>query len=395
MRALLLVMDGLGDIRREKPTPLESAETPNMDLLAKEGSTGFFIPYKKGIPVGSDIGHLALFGYGEEFYLGRGPLEALGYGINLKEGSIAFRANLSTFKDGEIIDRRAGRISTEEHKEIAKLIDGISIEGVKLRYYPSSEHRAIAVLEGENLSDKISDTDSHHTGKPWISKPLEREENAIFTAEILNKISKEIYETLDKAEINKKREEQGKLKGNYVLFRGAGKHKKISQPFEKRFGVKAVGIAGKPLYRGVAKYVGMKVPDCPKGDSEEEIREKAELALKEGEVVFMHVKETDTAGHDGLWEKKKRAIEKVDKVIPMLREGFDVIAITGDHSTPCSYKAHSGHPVPLLIWGKNVRRDETKSFSEYEAMKGSLELRKEELMYSIINYIEKAKLKGN
>ncbi len=400
MRALLLVLDGIGDIRDNgKPTPLEAANKPNIDKLAEEGAIGFHIPYKKGVPVGSDIGHLALFGYDESDYNGRGPLEALGYGIELKHGSIAFRANLASYKDGEIIDRRAGRISTEEHKKIGELINSMEIDGVKLHYYPSAEHRAIAVLEGKNLSDAITDTDSHETGKPWVCKPTDNSDEAKFTAEVINKFTEKIYALLKDNEINKKRISEGKLPGNYVLFRGGGMYKKVSTPFYEKYHLKAAAVAGKPLYKGVAKHVGMKLIETgTRGDSEEELKIKAETSasLRDYDFVFMHVKETDTAGHDGNWEKKKNAIERVDKIIPILREAFDVIAITGDHSTPCPYKAHSGHPVPLLLWGKNVRKDNSTSFDEYSAMSGGLgEFRRDELMYSIINYLEKGKLVGN
>ena len=393
MRALLLVMDGLGDIRTEKGTPLEEAKTPNMDRLADLGSTGFFIPYKKGTPVGSDIGHLSLFGYGEEDYNGRGPLEALGYGIDMKEGSIAFRANLGTVESNKIIDRRAGRISTKEHEELAKFIDGIVIDGIKVRYIASAEHRGILVLEGEGLSDKITDTDIHSLGEIVKCKPLSKE--AEFTANVINKLSIKAHELLSNNELNIRRKKEGKPPGNYLLLRGGGKHTIVKTKFKEKYGLSALAVAGKPLYKGVAKHVGMDISDSPKGDSLEELIKKAELSNNNNyDFVFMHVKATDTAGHDGKWEEKKEVIERVDKIIPLL-DKFDVIAITGDHSTPCSYKAHSGHPVPLLIYGKNVRRDETKKFSEYECMKGSLNLRRDELMLSIVNYLEKAKLVGN
>ncbi len=389
MRAILIIMDGLGDLRVNGSSPLEKANKPNIDGLAKEGAVGLFVPYKIGVPVGSDVGHLHLLGYGMEDYVGRGVFEALGLGIELSKGDVAFRANIATLENGKIVDRRAGRIPTQYHLELAKEIDGIEVSGVKIRYFPSTSHRAVVVLRGEGLSEKVSPTDPKQLGAPpAISKPLAEEKEAVRTANVVNEVSKIFFERLSKAKLNERLEK----KANYVLLRGAGKYREVSLPFEKKYGIKPLFIAGKEMYKGIARYLGFDVLDVPKEEDEENLIKKAKLALNSShELVVFHVKEADEAGHDGDFEKKVRAIEKVDKIIPLLKEGFDIIFLTGDHSTPVSYKAHSGHPVPLLMWGKNIRKDSIEVFSEYNH---SIVLRKQEVMLSLLNALGKGKMKG-
>ena len=399
MKGLLLIMDGLGDIGK---TPLEAAQKENMDEMAKEGSLGFFISVGAGIPSGSDVAHLYLLGYTLEDYPGRGPLEALGRGINLREGEIAFRANLATIKDGVVVDRRVGRIPTELNREITKAISHITIDGVEFEYKTTMEHRGVVIMRGKGLSDKISDVDPHKTGVSIKkAKALDGSEEAKRTAELVNKYVEEVAQRLKDVDINKEREAKGKLPGNAILLRGAGMYRKV-KPFEEKFGVKAACIAGGALYKGVAKYLGFDVIEVEgaTGDKHTNLKAKAEAALRAKEthdIVFLHVKATDSFSHDGDWEGKKWMIERVDKeIVSRVKDKFDAIIITGDHSTPCSYKEHSGHYVPLLAYGKNVRKDETKAFSEKEAMKGGLGvLRGNDVMHMLINYIEKAKLVGS
>ena len=388
MNALLLILDGVGGLRSNKGTALEEANKPNIDELAREGATGLMHVIGRGIVPGSDTGHLAIFGYEpKKYYHGRGPFEALGAKLELKHGDIAFRANFARVEKGIVVDRRAGRIETSEAKKLEPLINGIEIDGVRVIFKSTTEHRGVLVLRGEHLSPDVSDTDPHKTGVPPL-KAKALSDEAEFTANIINKLSQTIAERLE-----------GK-KANYLLLRGAGRMHKAPSFYEK-YGLKAAAIAGGALYKGVARYVGMDVLEVEgaTGDKHSNFKakfEKAKEISEDYDFVFLHVKATDSFGHDGDLEGKKSIIEKIDKLIPIIKGYFDLIVITGDHSTPCIYKEHSGHPVPLLAYGKYVRKDETMKFDEFEAMKGSLSHFKGlELMDMILNWLKKQKKFGS
>ena len=388
MNALLIILDGVGGLRSDKGTALEEANKPNIDELANEGSLGLMHVIDRGIVPGSDTGHLAIFGYDPfKDYHGRGPFEALGAGLELKHGDIAFRANFATVKGGVVVDRRAGRIETSEAKKLEPLIDGIKIDGVKVIFKSTTEHRGVLVLRGENLSPDVSDTDPHKTGVPPLkAKPLSNK--AEFTANIINKLSKIIAKKLEGE------------KANYLLLRGAGIMHSV-KPFKEKYDLKAAAIAGGALYKGVARYVGMEVLEVEgaTGDKHSNFKakfEKAKEVSKDYDFVFLHVKATDSFGHDGDLEGKKSIIEKIDRLIPIVKDVFDLIIITGDHSTPCIYKEHSGHPVPILAYGKYVRKDKAKKFDEFEAMKGGLgHIKGKDLMPLILNWIKKQKKFGS
>jgi len=395
--ALLVILDGVGDIRAMgKGTPLEEAKKPNIDGLVEKGAVGLMSTLGRGLTPGSDTGHLAILGYDwKKEYPGRGPLEALGVGMELKEGDVAFRANFATVMNNRIVDRRAGRIESEEAERIAEAVERIEIDGVEILFKHSTEHRGAVVLRGKGLSAKITDTDPHKTGGLQKCEPLDKTKEAKKTAEIVNKWTKKVMEILNRQEVNKKR----KLPANALLLRGAGMHRKV-EGFEKRFGMKAACIAGGALYKGVAKYVGMDVIQVKgaSGDRNTDLEAKkkaVEQALKKYDFVFLHIKATDSFSHDGDFEGKRRFIEKIDRVVGFDFES-DVIVITGDHSTPWSLKRHTGHEVPILFSGELVRKDEVKRFDEYSAAKGGIgHIEGKDVMNMIKNYMGKNEIVGS
>ncbi len=359
-------MDGLGDLQYRElgnRTPLEAAKTKNLDFMAKHGETGFMFTIAPGIIPGSDTAHLSIFGYPpEKYYFGRGLYEALGSGIELQENDIAFRANLGTIENGIITDRRAGRHS-EFMKDLFKELDGITIEDVTIIAKHTSEHRGVVILRGPGLSDRISDVDPHKTGVPInYCQPLDDSEDAKKTARIVNQLMHTAMEILERSKNNALRKSHGLLPANALLIRGGAKYH-TAEPIYEKTKAKFSCIAGGALYKGVAKFVGMNVIDVPgaTGDKFTDLKAKLDAAIKvkqESDIVFLHIKATDSFGHDGDFKGKKKFIEKVDKeVIPGLIKNFDVVVVTGDHSTPCKRKEHSGDAVPLLIWGKNCRAD--------------------------------------
>jgi 2,3-bisphosphoglycerate-independent phosphoglycerate mutase len=404
MKVLLLVCDGLADRPCKElkgMTPLESAKTPNLNKLATDGITGIMDVVGTGIRPGSDVAHLSLFGYEySKYYPGRGPLEAAGVGIKLKQGDVAFRANFATIKDGIITDRRAGRPKTVE--PLTKSLNGISIDGIKFIVKAGAAHRAAVVMRGKNLSSAVSDVDPHKTmSKPLKSIAEERSMEARRTAAAINKFVNKAHSILRIHPFNKERVARGKNPANYILLRGAGQVKRIPS-FEKMWGFKACCIAGAALYKGVAAFVGMDVLEVKgaTGDKHTNIKAKLKAALnalsQDYDFAFVHVKACDNFGHDGDAKGKKRFIEKIDKACSMLKKADGVLTVvTADHSTPCSLKDHSGDPVPLLMHGEGVRKDSVNQFGERPCMQGGLHrIKGVELMQEIINVLGKNELVG-
>lgn len=391
----------MGDLPDAKGyTPLSAALKPNMDRLAEEGSTGLFSSIGRGIVPGSDTSHLNILGYEyERYYPGRGPLEALGAKFPLKDGDIAFRANLATVDNGKIWDRRAGRITTEEARVFAKYVQKMPLgNGVEAIFQPTVEHRGILVLRGKNLSPSITPTDPHASSVPLPkSLPLDPKDKAAKrTAESLNKFTKMCMQKLEKARENRER----KRPVNAIIARGAGTYSQI-EPMFQRFGVRGACIAGGALYRGVAAYVGMDIIEVKgaTGTFETDLKAKGKAALQalwSHDFVFVHVKATDSFSHDGKFDEKKNFIAKVDKeLMPTLLRGNCHIIITGDHSSPVKRRAHSGDPAPLLIWGPDVRRDQSRKFDEFACGEGGLgNVRGTELFHIMLNLIEKSKMCG-
>ncbi len=398
--AVLLVLDGLGD--RPVPalngkTPLQAANTPNFDRLAAEGQSGLIDILGPGLTPGSDAAHLALFGYEHsQVYPGRGPLEALGAGLESRPGDVAFRANFATVdEDLKVIDRRAGRVFTdEEGRALQQEIDGLEIDGIKIRFIATVEHRGALVLEGPGLSGQITDTDPHAVGvKVLDSEALAPD--AEKTAETVNKLTKITYEQLKDLDVNKDRVKRGLPPANIILLRGAGKHESIPT-LKERYGISAIVIAGGALYIGTAKYVGMgHIPvEGQTGTIDTNfagIAEQAVQCIQDGhDYVFIHIKAPDNASHDFNPDEKVLAIERTDEMLGLILEKVAdkiVIAVTGDHSTPVSVGAHTCDPTPVLFWSDFIRPDDITSFSEFDAARGALHtLRGIDIMPMLLGY---------
>lgn len=363
-KIVLLVIDGLGGLPFSAggETELETAKTPNLDKLAKLSSCGLLDPISPGITPGSGPSHLALFGYDPvKCNIGRGVLSALGIDFDLKPGDICTRANFATIdSNGIITDRRAGRISTETNTELCKLLrDKIDVPGeYKLSIETVKEHRAVFVLRGKELDENIADTDPQKTGtKPLVPQPTQPQ--AQKTALLFTDIVRQAQDILKE-----------QPKANMILLRGFAKY--LPYPtMKERFNLKSLAIAGYPMYRGLAKLVGMDVTPATK-DLEESIKVLKEK-FNDYDFFYIHVKKTDSYGEDGNFKDKAKKIEYVDKLIPkILKLKPDVFVVTCDHSTPAKLKSHSWHPNPVLLYSQYCRQDGLKKFSESFCSHGSL-----------------------
>jgi len=376
-KIMFIILDGVGD----KPckelggkTPLEVAETPNLDRLAREGVCGSVRISEK--PPESDEGHLALFGYNlKKHYPGRGPIEAAGVGLTLQRGDVAFRANMATVDERMIIvDRRAGRIETTE--PFAKKANGMEIDGVKFLLKAGNAHRMALVMRGPGLSDKISNTDPHEEGKAVLaSEPLDGSDNAKLTARLLNEFLSKTHEMFDAMPENQERIARKMKPANQILTRGAGYYRPIP-PFKNKYKLKACCVTGGGLYLGLGRLMGMKPLEAigATGDAKTDIQCKLTTAmrgLKQYDFAYVHIKGTDIFGHDGDANGKRRFIEKVDRSMPVLHSFDGVIVVTADHSTPCVLKDHSSDPVPIVI-SRGLERDRISRFSESACALGSL-----------------------
>ncbi len=372
MKYIFLIIDGLGDRPIDQlgqKTPLEAAYTPNLDKMAEKGSCGlvepFLFPWQE-YPA-SDTSHLALFGYDPEvYYLGRGPYEAAGVGMELKRGDVALRANFATLEEGKIKDRRAARI--KDTASLVQSLDGTEIDNVKFFFQKSGGHRAVLVLRGQGLSSRISGNDPKKEGKaPLEIEPLDGSKEDLFTAKVLNLFLEKAAEVLKDHPLNLEREKQGLLPGNFLLVRGAGQLKKTPS-FEERYGLKACCLTAGGLYRGVGVILGMEPFEIE--DLGEKIKKACELSA-EFDFVFCHVKETDEFSHDGDYEGKKNFIENIDKEAKALLGLKDTaVLVTGDHSTCCALKQHCAEPIPCLIYGKKA--DKVDVFGEKACLEGGL-----------------------
>lgn len=370
-KILLIVLDGLGGLPvKDGKTELELAKTPNLDELVKKSATGLHIPVDYGITPGSGPGHLGIFGYDPQKYkIGRGILEALGLGIEVQETDIAVRGNYATAKrEGNkviIVDRRAGRIPTEENKRITQKIQEAvkEIDGVKVIIRPGLEHRFAVVFRfPEKLppgSDAINDTDPQQVGKEPL-EPRGENPNAERVAEVVKKFIQKATEVI-----------KDEPRANYILLRGFAQKPHIPT-MEERFGLRACCIAVYPMYKGLASLVGMELIEFEGNTIKDEI-EALKKVWNEYDYFFVHIKKTDSYGEDGNYEGKISVIEEFDKHLPdFLGLKPDVLAITGDHSTPSILKGHSWHPVPLLIHSPYVLGGTSHRFTERECLKGEL-----------------------
>jgi 2,3-bisphosphoglycerate-independent phosphoglycerate mutase len=362
-RIVLLVMDGLGGLPRQSDskTELEAAHTPNLDRLARQGITGLSSPIGYGITPGSGPAHLALFGYDPLHYeIGRGVLEALGIGFDLQPHDVAARGNFCTVdQNGVITDRRAGRIPTEKCVELCALLDQIEIEEAETFVRPVKEYRFALVLRGLGLSPQLPDTDPQQVGLrplPATAKVPEAQR----TAELVN-----YWITQAKTLL------ADQHPANMVTLRGFAQDPALPK-FQDVYKLTPTAVAVYPMYRGVARLVGMDVipVEHPVSNEFQTVADNWERY----DFFFVHVKYTDSRGEDGDFEAKKAVIEEVDAALPILLDlQPDVLVVTGDHSTPSQLKSHSWHPVPTLFWAPGtVRPDAATAFGETECSRGGL-----------------------
>lgn len=368
-KIIMIVLDGVGGLPVKGKTELEAANTPNLDSLAKESACGLHIPVSYGITPGSGPGHLGIFGYDPiKYQIGRGVLEALGLGLEVRRTDVAVRCNYATIKDGIIVDRRAGRIPTEESRRLTeRLQKEISrIDETEIIFAPGMEHRfALLIRFSEPIgpeSAMIPDTDPQKEGKePLDPKPLTDEARRVSrVVSRLIDISREILKDQKKA--------------NFILTRGFSIIPHLPS-FEDAFGLSALAIATYPMYRGLARLVGMDTPYI-EGTVEDEInflREKYRETDKGYDFFFLHVKKVDSYGEDGDFIGKVKRIEEFDALLPRIIDlRPDVLILTGDHSTPSLMKSHSWHPVPVLIRSDYVLGGVSYRFTERECIKGEL-----------------------
>ena len=404
---IYVVIDGMGDRPIKEiggKTPLEAAETPNLDLLAKRGKTGLMYTVMKGVAPESDVAVLSILGYDPfKYHVGRGPLEAHGVGLDVRDGDLALRCNFATLgPERKIIDRRVGRsLTTEEASELSKAIN----EQVRLKSHPATfefrntfGHRAVLVirsLSNQPLSDAITNTDPAYGRVKGLGvarldaemvlkrcEPQEESEAARVSADLVNEFVEKSHQVLERHEINRRRAASGKLTANVILTRDAGARLPNFFNINERYNVNFVCLADMPVERGIARLAGMHLVDLPpsSGDLKADMKLRADNLLRllpNYDCFYIHIKGPDEPGHDGDFRLKMKAIELIDDLffgdlLPKIDLDETLICVTADHATPCELKAHSDDPVPLLISGGELKSDGAERFSEKECAHGSL-----------------------
>lgn len=363
-KIVLLVMDGLGGLPMQPggKTELETANTPNMDRLAAEGMLGQTLPIDYGITPGSGPAHMSLFGYNPvEHEVGRGVLEALGVGMYVHRGDVAARGNFCTVdQNGLIIDRRAGRIPSEEAAPLVEKLKAIKLPGVTVEASHVKEYRFALVMRGEGLSPELEETDPQRTGVAPLDVVAKVPE-AQKTADLFNQWIAEAKKIL-----------ADQPKANCLTLRGFATDPQL-EPFQERYNLKAACVAVYPMYKGVSSLVGMDVIQF-EGETPLDEFKAVERIWNDYDFIFCHIKKTDSYGEDGNFDAKVHVIETVDEALPeLLKLNPDVLIVTGDHSTPAKLKSHSWHPVPFLLWAPNTIRPDTQTqFGERSCAMGGL-----------------------
>jgi len=424
LKLIYIIIDGMGDLPIEEldgKTPLESAETPYMDSLAKTGKTGLMYTVGKGIAPESDVAVVSILGYDPfAHHVSRGALESLGTGLNVRKGDLALRCNFATLApDNSIIDRRAGRnLTQEEADELAQAVN----EQVQLESHPASlqikstsTYRAALVIRSKEkrLSGNISNTDPAYkrinslgVADPEAEmilktcEPLDETEEAKISAELVNEFTRKATPVLDQHEVNRRRVKEGKLKANLILSRDAGSMVPKFPPLSELYGLNFVCLADMNVEKGISRLAGMSLVDLPlpskslEKDCKLRVKKLFEV-LPHYDCFYIHIKGPDEPGHDGDFKLKSQLIATVDKhfvgnMLQQINLEDHIICITADHSTPCKLKAHSDDPVPLLIAGNKLQGDRVQRFSEKECKMGELGvlLKGTELMPKLVNYVK-------
>jgi 2,3-bisphosphoglycerate-independent phosphoglycerate mutase len=403
-------------------TPLEVAESPNLDFLARNGKNGLMYSVRKGVAPESDVAVISILGYDPFKYgTGRGILEAVGAGIEVKDGDLALRCNFATLGEkGELIDRRVGRsLTTKEAAELCKAVN----ENVKLESYPAEfefkntiGYRGVLVIRShkKSLSSKITNTDPGYARIeelgiaetkigmfPKKCEPMDNSEEAKISADLINEFVEKSHIVLDKHEINKKREVEGKLEANIIFTRDAGHQLPKFFNINEHYGVRFASLTDMPVERGISKLAGMDPVILPppshdlKSDCELRVKKLIDY-LPSYDCFYIHIKGPDEPGHDGKFELKAQLISIIDRYffrkLDKIKLEDHIICVTADHSTPCKLKAHSDDPVPLLISGDKIRGDNVSKFSEKECRSGSLGILQSgtKLLPMLIDLLKKA-----
>lgn len=408
-RIFYVVLDGLGDDPLEAlggSTPLETAHTPNLDRLAGDGRNGYVTTVGEGIAPESDIAVLAILGYDpHEHHTGRGPLESLGAGIDVRDGDLAYRVNFATVeaddKGWEIVDRRVGRdlSSDEAHALAEEAQEKIHLTGTSFDFRATVGHRGVLVLRSDEgpLSAEVENSDPAYGRSGVLGVAKETFENRVVTvvpvsgrendpgakraADLTNEWLRAAFDVLESSEVNRTRRSQGKLAGNFVLTRDGGDHLPKLTPFKEKFGPEMGCFVEMPVELGIARLTGMGVVEAPSGiPPRDQYEAWAALALEaiDGyDGLYVHIKGPDVPAHDGDHEAKILSIEDIDSVFfAGLLDGLDlersIVVVTADHSTSCARKAHTDGPVPLLVCGSGVSADPVDSFGETASRRGAI-----------------------
>jgi 2,3-bisphosphoglycerate-independent phosphoglycerate mutase len=397
---LYVVLDGVGDLptpQYDNKTPLEAASTPNLDELVRKGRMGIVYSVKRGIAPESDAGVFSLLSYDPtRLDLSRGVVEAMGSGIDFETGNLALRCNFATVRDGQILDRRAGRnVSTEEAKQLVEAVN----TNENLRKLAEFElkatigHRCAIVFRGKGrkLSSAISNLDPAYArkGKVTIAKPnvtlptpipkclpLTKTTPARQTANLINEFAALVHQTLENHPVNLDRLSRGNQPANFLLMRDPGTRMPKVKPLRQKFGLRGIALADMPVELGIAKVVGIDTrvfpPDRSLDGYAQRAREAMEL-IRRYDLVYVHLKGPDEPGHDGDFEGKKKAIEDIDAgFFSNIDLDEELLCATADHSTPCRSKGHTDDPVPILVAASGLVADGSQRFTEECARKGKL-----------------------
>ena len=399
-KLVYILLDGVGDLPHPSLndlTPLEAAYTPNMDFLARNGVLGNVYSVGKGIAPESDIAVLSMLGYRfkHEDYAGRGVIEAIGSGVDFRDGDLALRGNFATIDSKlNITDRRAGRdIQKEEAETLSKAVgNGVKLSACSFVLVPTIGHRVVLSIRSDKgkLSSEISNTDPAYTRVKGMGvaksvgrklklaecKPLGNSA-AKLSAKLVNEFTKKSLKILREHELNKNRKNAGKMEINCILLRDAGSKMPVMEPIGKKYGINFGCIVDMPVERGIAKIAAMQAFDAGGINDYEQKAKVAVQCLERHDAVYVHIKGPDEFGHDGDAKGKKKSIEEIDRrffgpLLDSINIERTAVAVSGDHSTPCIKKGHSDDPVPLLLAGKMIKHDNSARFAEGYAAKGSL-----------------------
>lgn len=388
LKGLMVIQDGVGDrpiYKLGRRTPLEAANTPNMDNLARNAINGLMDPLAPGVRVGTDVGHLALFGYNPlRSYWGRGPIEAAGINMDLQPQDVALRCNFATVDDDmKTIDRRAGRIR-EGTRKLASALNGMVLRNdITAFFKEATEHRAVLILRGDKLSPEISDTDPGPVNVGEKVRTCQPNEPGMKlaqrTADAVNEFVARSHEILGEHPVNKQRVEEGQLPANAILTRGAGCLQRM-RSITERFGLQGACIAGESTVLGVARMAGFDIFTSPRftANVDTSLEDKARYAveaMKAHDLVVLHVKGTDILSHDNNPLEKMHFIERIDEMLGVLVSQIDqgtYVALAADHSTPCELQEHSADPVPVTIYGPDVLVDNVSGYAERSCQRGGL-----------------------